>query len=354
MTDRIWGAIVETETLSVIIANPDAAADESLALAIRERRQRGYDIELAPTRCAGDAARLCGEWRARGAARIIAAGGDGLLNEVATAILAGTVQSGSAQQAFAAQPTLGQDPPVRKPSTGKSASAILGILPYGTANDFARANGLAPGDVATSLAVALENRPRLIDVVRCNEAFFVNSCTAGFGARITTDTQSGIKSLLGGVSYLLNALTHISELEPYLLDVESGDTRWRGEAIGFAVTNGRQAGGGVVISPEARLDDGVIDGLLFPAMTLGGAAYMLQQYSTGEQPANSGDMVLLQGRRLRIHADRPLPITLDGEPREEQELLLTVCPGALAMALPADSPLLQNGSRPSPDSGNGL
>lgn len=311
--------MTEPETRSRIIANPSAAADPALADAVQRMEREGHRIEITPTQRAGDGARLCHDALQHGVTRIVAAGGDGLLGEVANALLADGRWAAAAQR------------------------AVLGVLPYGTANDFARANGLECDDAATGLAVALENQPRRIDIVRCNERYFINSCTAGFGAKVTSDTQSGFKSLLGGASYLLSALTRVSELEPYRLDIDGDALSWQGEAFGFALTNGRQAGGGILISPEALLDDGHFDGLLFPAMTLSAAVYLLQQLATGERPTPSEDIVSLRGNSLRIRADRPLPITLDGEPLEVRQLELELYPQRLAMALPADTPLLGQG-----------
>lgn len=299
-------------TSGIVIANPKAAADPLLREAVESMRQRGHVLEVNPTWEAGDGARLCREALAKKAKRIIAAGGDGLLNEVANSLL----------------------------TTDTSTDACLGTLPYGTANDFARANGIDPALPRVALQTALEAGPTRIDVVRCNDRYFINSCTAGFGAEVTSDTQSGAKNLLGSFSYLLSALAKAPELTPYQLEIDCDDVHWRGEAVGFALTNGRQAGGGIVVSPDAKLDDGVFDGLLFRSMSLSSTLYLLQQLSTGERPASNGDVERLHGRNIRIRSNRPLPMTLDGEPVIASEFELSLEPRRLNLALPVDSPLL--------------
>ncbi len=132
----------------------------------------------------GDAVRFIDEALQLNVETVIAGGGDGTINEVATAL----VERGSRM--------------------------ALGILPLGTANDFATSVGI-PQDLASALKLAIVGRDVPIDIARVNDKTgFINMATGGFGTRITTETPEKLKAALGGVSYLIHGLMRMDTLKP--------------------------------------------------------------------------------------------------------------------------------------------
>ncbi len=133
---------------------------------------------------------------------MIAGGGDGTINEVATAL----VERG-----------------------GKMA---LGILPLGTANDFATSVGI-PQDLASALKLAIVGRDVPIDIARVNDKTgFINMATGGFGTRITTETPEKLKAALGGVSYLIHGLMRMDTLKPDRCEIRGGELSLAGRCAG--------------------------------------------------------------------------------------------------------------------------
>ena len=125
---------------------------------------------------------------ARGAKRVIAGGGDGTINAVVNAL----VGKGK-----------------------KNPKATMGVLPLGTANDFAHGLGLPCDDLKQCLEIACTAKAKPIDVGRANKRSFINVTSGGFGAEITATTPVGMKKALGGGAYTLMGLIKAFGLEPY-------------------------------------------------------------------------------------------------------------------------------------------
>ncbi|GLS04236.1 putative lipid kinase YegS-like protein [Chitiniphilus shinanonensis] len=295
-----------TAPLHRLIVNGKAALAPELRDAVALARQAGHALEVRVTWEGGDAARYVAEALADGAANLIAGGGDGTLNEVATALLA--------HEAAARPP--------------------LGLLPLGTANDFARGAAL-PLALPEALRLALLGEPRAIDAARVGDRAFVNMATGGFGTQVTLDTPEQQKSALGPFAYLLTGLKRLNAIEAEQVRIEGPDFQWEGDFLALAIGNGVQAGGGHRLCPQARLDDGLLDlrilagGELLPAL--------LEGLLVGDEAER---VVGAQLPWLTLEAPREIRLNLDGEPLAGTRFRIEVVPGALRLRLPPDSPLL--------------
>ena len=218
-----------------IILHGKAAGDARVRTAVHTLRRDGHFVEVRVTWEPGDAARLTAEAIAEAAATkinsIIAGGGDGTVNEVfATAYAAGLPKD-----------------------------CCLGVLPMGTANDFAQAAGIPLGDPTAALRLVASGPLQWIDVGLFNSKPFVNVVSGGFGSRVTVETDPELKRRLGGMAYLLTGISHFAELSANRGSFRAEDFFWEGRFVAVAIGNGRQAGGGVPLCPEALVDDGLLD-----------------------------------------------------------------------------------------------
>ncbi len=116
-----------------------------------------------------DAARYAGEAVRDGIDVVTAGGGDGTVNEVVNGILL----------------------------VDESPSIAMGIVPYGTANDFATSCGILTGNPLAALTLLTDREPTKIDVGKVNDHFFINVTTGGFGAEVTAATPTEMKKVLG-------------------------------------------------------------------------------------------------------------------------------------------------------------
>ncbi|MFR0715893.1 lipid kinase YegS [Enterobacterales bacterium BD_CKDN230030183-1A_HGKHYDSX7] len=288
---------------TMLILHGKQAANDDVREAVGALRERGSAIDVRVTWEAGDAQRLVGEALAAGYERIVAGGGDGTLRDVAEAMgLAGT-------------------------------DASLALLPLGTANDFARAAGV-PLEPAAALAL-LERPARAVDLGQVGEQLFLNMATGGFGSQVTANTSEDLKKVLGGAAYLFTGLSRFSELQPAEVELQGEDFHWQGQLLALGIGNGRQAGGGQVLCPDAVADDGLLDIAILPAP---------QDVVGALRDLLAGDGLFVRARLawVEIKSSQGLDINLDGEPLQASSLRFAALPGALRVHLPADSPLLSH------------
>lgn len=301
---------------AMLILHGKQSLNDEVRVAVEQQRELGWDLLVRLTWEPGDARRLVHEALDAGIELLIAGGGDGTLNEVAQALL--------------------QHP----------GDASLALMPLGTANDFARAAGipLAPFD-----ALALLDEPaQTIDVGEVNGGIFINMATGGFGSKVTANTSEELKRVLGGGAYLLTGLTRFADIRSAYGRFSGPDFEWEGDFLALGVGNGRQAGGGQLLCPQALIDDGLLDVCIVPASedAVGTLGTLLSGGLLGVETVSLSARLAW----LEVEAPEPIDINLDGEPVAQKRLHFSVRPAALRMHLPADSPLLRaraaDGMRP--------
>ncbi|WP_058833840.1 lipid kinase YegS [Luteimonas abyssi] len=315
-----------------LILNGKSAGDDDVRAAVEVRREAGETLDVRVTWEAGDAARYVHEAIAAQATHVIAGGGDGTLREVAAALA----------------------------SAGDDADAlpVLGILPLGTANDFATAAAI-PDQAGDALSLIAMARPRPVDLlcVRADgvDHWCANLASGGFGTRITVETNEGLKKMLGGLAYLITGISRLGRIEPTRARVRGPDFDWSGAFIALGVGNGRQAGGGQVLCPDALIDDGLLDLTLVPELDGEVAGTLGSVISEGKAAALERVAVRAQLPWVEIEAPGSLTLNLDGEPVDARAIRIDCVPGRLRMVLPDDAPVLgaagTPGASPAGDSG---
>jgi lipid kinase YegS len=294
------------ERTALLILHGKQALNVEVREAVQVRRNEGWKLDVRLTWEAGDAQRLVGEALQAGYSTLIAGGGDGTLRDVAEAM----VQAKS--------------------------KASLALLPLGTANDFARAAGV-PLEPLAALAL-LDTPAQAIDLGDADGQVFLNIATGGFGSNVTANTSEELKRVLGGAAYFLTGLTRFAEVQSSFGRFTGPDFHWEGEFLALGIGNGRQAGGGHVLCPQARVNDGLLDVCIVPA-ALDGVGALGTLLSGG---INGLDSVALSARLpwLEVEAPHGLDLNLDGEPIESRHVRFAALPGVLRVHLPENSPLL--------------
>jgi lipid kinase YegS len=294
-------------TTAMLILNGKGAGNEELRIAIGALRKEGEDLNVRVTWEYGDAARYVDEAIELGCETVIAGGGDGTINEVAGAL---------AQYA-------GQHRPV------------LGIVPLGTANDFATACNI-PLQPEQALQLAIKGRAADIDLAKVNDQhFFINMATGGFGTRITTETPEKLKAALGGVSYFIHGLLRLDTLKADRCEITGPDFQWEGDALVIGIGNGRQAGGGQQICPDALINDGLLQLRLLTSEEL--LPSFLRSLLNNEENKN---IVSASLPWLEITAPHDMTFNLDGEPLTGKQFRIEVLPSAIQCRLPPHCELL--------------
>ncbi|MHA7845823.1 lipid kinase YegS [Serratia sp. D1N4] len=292
---------------ALLIINGKSASNEEIRFSVKTLRDEGLTLHVRVTWEQGDVARFVAEACQLGAGTVIAGGGDGTINEVVTA--------------------LAQLPPTTRP--------ILGIVPLGTANDFATACNI-PLAADQALQLAIKGRVVPIDLAKVNEdRYFINMATGGFGTRITTETPEKLKAALGGVSYFIHGLLRMDTLQADRCEIRGPDFHWSGDALVIGIGNGKQAGGGQKLCPGALINDGLLQLRLLTAEELLPA--LINSLFSGEENSSVIDASLPW---LEISAPHEITFNLDGEPLKGKHFRIELLPNAIECRLPPNCELL--------------
>ena len=294
-----------------IVLNGKTAGREDVRAAVGAARGDGLKIEVGVTWEGSDAERFARRAAKEGFEVVVAAGGDGTVNGVGAGLLA---------------------PSDRKPPR-------LAIMPLGTANDLARACGI-PLDPSKALSLAVSGPGASVDVGLVDERPFLNVATGGFGASLTTATPPELKRLLGGAAYLLTGLTHFNSIRPSRGRLRGPGFGWEGEFLVLAVGNGRQAGGGHPLCPEAMLNDGLLDVRVLPKLPNDELPHALHALLRHGLDAIQHRVAGARLSQLEVETEETLQINLDGEPVSGTRFRFELLPSRLTMALPPECALL--------------
>lgn len=299
----------ETDRFLSILLNGEKADDRAITEAIDAMQTQGYDLLVQVTEQPGDEKRLIDEALRAGVDGIVAVGGDGTLNDV----LHGLYEAEALDR------------------------CAVGVVPKGTANDFATACGIPLNDPLKALKLAVEVPLTRIDIGCVNDRFFINAASGGYGAEITATTPPNMKKMLGGFAYLVNGLMHIPELEGKHTRVTAPGFAWEGKMVGFTVANGRLAGGGFRVAPHALLDDGLLDLTLFPEVEEGGWAGVVGDLLASEEEGVHEYLVTCRASRFEMTVQEALHVNLDGEPFQDTVFRFNVLEKQALVCLPPTS-----------------
>ena len=291
-----------------IILHGKAADRPDIAAAMTELRRQGRTVEVTPTSEARGARPLARSLAIEEVV-VVAAGGDGTINETAAGLL---------------------DVPERR--------AVLAVLPAGTANDFARGCTI-PEDPLEALWLAAGGVARPIDVVRVGTGHCIVNCGTAVFTADPVDLPSDAKRMLGGAAYWVQGVLRTLRLEARAL-------RWRwpggadeGRVLLLTVANGVQTGGGARVAADAKLDDGLFDVRIvrdFPILDL--PALVAELADPMDDPG--GYIARLQVPWFEVEPETPWSMTVDGEDLELTAVRFEIMPRALAVVLPETAPLL--------------
>jgi YegS/Rv2252/BmrU family lipid kinase len=284
-----------------LIVNPSAGRGRAARLLPRVEaalRTRGLSFRVEPTFSLGHARELARETLERGE---IAAGmgGDGLLGAIAGEL--------------------------------RGTDGVLGVLPGGRGNDFARKLGIGT-DPERACEVLASGRETAIDVADAGGATFLGIASAG----IDSDVQAianGTRIPLGGMVYVVSTLRALSHWH---------EARWEvvadGEAHAFtgysvAIANTGVFGGGMYLVPEASVEDGMLDVVFLRACPRLRYLVNLPRVFRGTH-VTSRDLTFLRAREITFKADRPFAAYADGDPVADLPVTIKVVPRSLKVLVP--------------------
>ncbi len=210
----------------------------------------------------------------------------------------------------------------------------LGVLPLGTANDFARTLAI-PTDLDDAAEVAAGDSIRAVDLARANDAYFLNVASIGMSVAMTRELSPLLKRWLGPAAYGLAGARAFLRHPTFFARLIAPD----GEAVAEArvhqvvVANGRFYGGGVLVAYGSRLDNGLLTSYSLGTRSrwdLLRTVALLKFQVPLDRPGDS----FAQARRLLVETRPRRPVNLDGEIRTTTPVEFSIVPGALRVLAP--------------------
>ncbi|MEU6533119.1 YegS/Rv2252/BmrU family lipid kinase [Streptomyces sp. NPDC046928] len=283
------------------IVNPTAggsAAAAALLDVARPLREAGAGLETLYSRSLAHAQELARDAGARGRV-VLAVGGDGMAGGVGGA-LSGT-------------------------------DALLGLVPAGRGNDFARALDL-PTDPAALARVLLDHEPRAVDTIEVESAVHPRTVVLGSvyaGVDALANRHANTSTLLrGAASYYAGGLRAVTTWRParYRVTVDGHEHLHVGYTV--VAANSGYYGSGRRIAPDARVDDGLLDVVMIRQAPRRLFFALMNELKTGAH-VRRPEVEILRGKEIRIAADRDVPYGADGEVDATLPVTVRVLPGAL-------------------------
>jgi len=268
---------------TLIILNPAARSER----AQRKRAQvesLARDCAFCATTRIGEAEVMARRGVEEGFEKIVAAGGDGTINEVVNGICRS-----------------GPEP---------AGNVRLGVLPIGTMNVFATELGLPVNNLEHCWKIIQMDSTRAIDLPKANQKFFAQLAGVGLDAQVVKETSAQLKKNFGPLSYLISA-AQITARKPPRLYIESEEAEVK-EGSFVLVGNGRLYGGPFPFFKHAVIDDGKLDVIVFKSLGYLEIIKYLQDVVFSSD-IRVPEIEYFQTPRLRVESDQPVPVEVDGE-----------------------------------------
>jgi YegS/Rv2252/BmrU family lipid kinase len=286
-----------------LIANPVAGkgAREKIEKACKFLRNAGFEVDLTITRARGEAERAAFEARNGNFDRILAAGGDGTLNEVINGLV--------------------------------PSSIPLGFLPLGTTNVLALELDI-PFDVEKACDIFLHGEPKAVNIGVANDRRFILMASAGLDAEAVYRVNLILKRWTGKFAYVISSLMVFARgsSPPIRLTLDSGEVVVGNTVI---ISNGKLYGGKFSIAPHANLEEDSLDICVFKKLGRCSLMKNLIRVTKGEE-FQASDVVRFKVKSVMVEGDN-VPVQIDGDYCGKLPMTFHSCPNELRLIMPAPS-----------------
>jgi YegS/Rv2252/BmrU family lipid kinase len=282
-----------------VIFNPRAHCGEAAGHLEQVKAQlgaAGINFELSLTEREGDADRLAREAVERGFDTVVACGGDGVAGETAGALV--------------------------------GSRAVFGLIPLGSGDDLAKSLGVSR-DISRAAEAIRRRRSVRIDAGSVNGRHYFNSLGLGLDGEVIAEKQK-IRGLRDLKLYLLATFRALMRYRGQRFSLDFGSGKVWVEALLVEVMNGRSVGGGYLLTPEARIDDGWLDICIIHRLTWLEIVRHIPKSFTGRH-TRLKQVVMGRTQKVVVESDQPVAVQVDGEllPERQRRYQIEIIPGAV-------------------------
>ncbi|SIT92943.1 diacylglycerol kinase [Edaphobacillus lindanitolerans] len=269
-----------------IIYNPTSGREifrKHLPEVLVRLEKAGYETSCHATTCEGDATEAAKRAVERGFETVIAVGGDGTLNEVVAGIS----------------------------SFDEEKRPVIGLIPTGTTNDFARAVHI-PRDIDEALDIIIAGETIPVDVGVVNGRHFINIAGGGKITELTYEVPSKLKTVLGQLAYYLKGIEMLPSIRASQLRVEYDGEVFDDEAMLFLVGLTNSVGGFEKLAPGASINDGKFSMFILKKCNIAEFIRVVSLALRGEH-VNDPLVVHAKPSKIKVTSDEKVQLNLDGE-----------------------------------------
>ncbi|QPC45508.1 diacylglycerol kinase [Mangrovibacillus cuniculi] len=268
-----------------IIYNPTSGRElfkKHLPEVLDKLENAGYETSCHATKCEGDATEAAKAAAERGFDLVIAAGGDGTINEVVNGLAD-----------FENRPK-------------------LGIVPMGTTNDFARALHI-PRDVHQAINIIVKGDTLPVDIGKMNDRYFINIAGGGRLTELTYEVPSKLKTMLGALAYYLKGIEMLPSIRASHVKIEYDNEVFEGEVMLFLVGLTNSVGGFEKLAPDASINDGLFTLLILKKTSLADFIRIATLAVRGEHIYDD-HVIYTKANRINVTTtEEKVQLNLDGE-----------------------------------------
>ena len=272
------------------------------------------DVRFIPTRWKKHAVEISKEATKNGCSHLIAVGGDGTLHEFINGILQSDLST--------------------------NGYPIIGLLPYGSANDFARTAGIS-NSLEELLQLIQSNTTQEIDLGKVvfpqkkETHYFINVSGIGLGALVIQKLERSSNSLSPSLNYFLYIVKGFISYTKKKASVTSDSRHWRGKLLQMVVANGSFFGNGICATPDAKLGDGQFQIAIFGNLSIWDYLKNLVKLKTGVKIKHP-EVSYYTTKEILIESSDSCGIEADGEYLGLAPATINVQPKAISFLMPLE------------------
>ncbi|BDR63251.1 lipid kinase [Clostridium tetani] len=187
----------------------------------------------------------------------------------------------------------------------------IGILPVGTANDFAKFIEI-PGDIRAACEQILDSEPKEIDIGKVNDKYFINVASTGLFTDVSQKTDVNLKNTIGKLAYYVKGIEQLPNFRKINIKVTSEVQNFEGDMYLMLVFNGETAGN-FKLAYKSKIDDGLLDVIIIRAGMIIDIIPLFIKILRGEHLENVNGILYFKTDKLTIECNDDIATDIDGE-----------------------------------------
>jgi len=204
----------------------------------------------------------------------------------------------------------------------------IAVLPVGTANDFAKFLGI-PQDVERACEQILNTKPRVVDLGKINDKYFVNVASTGLFTDISQKTSVTLKNTMGKLAYYVKGIEQLPNFKKLKIKVSSKEIEYDGDMYLMLAFNGQTAGN-LKFAYKAEVDDGYLDVIIIKAGTIKDMVALLIKMLRGEHlEEDAHNLIYFKTNKMYIECYEDIVTDIDGERGPDFPLTVECVKGGL-------------------------